>query len=88
MPIPKAGNLNEVDNYRGNAQYTFSLKVTNKMILNRIQLFINHLLRNNQKGFRPGRSTTTHMLALRRFIALTEVVCSRFSLLMSHIIKQ
>ena len=48
MPIPKAGNLNEVDNYRGIDLYTVALKVTNKMILNRIQPFINPLLRNNQ----------------------------------------
>ena len=38
------------------------------MILNRIQPFINPLLRNNKNGFRPGRSTTTHILALRRLI--------------------
>ena len=38
------------------------------MILNRIQLFINPLLRNNQNGFRPGRSTTTHIIALLRLI--------------------
>ena len=38
------------------------------MILNRIQPFINPLLRNNQNGFRPGRSTTTHIHALRRVI--------------------
>ena len=68
MPIPKTGNLNEVDNYRGIALSTVALKVTNKMILNRIQPFINPLLRNNQNGFSPGRSTTTHILALRRLI--------------------
>ena len=38
------------------------------MILNKIQPFINPLLRNNQNGFRPGRSTTTHIIALRRLI--------------------
>ena len=38
------------------------------MILNRIQPFVNPLLRNNQNGFRPGISTTTHILALRRLI--------------------
>ena len=68
MPIPKAGNLNEVDTYRGIALSTVALKVTNKMILNIIHPFINPLLRNNQNAFRPGRSTTTHILALRRLI--------------------
>ena len=68
MTIPKAGNLNEVDNYRGIALSTVALKVTNKMILNIIQPFINPLLRNNQNLFRPGRSKTTHILAPRRLI--------------------
>ena len=54
IPIPKAVNLNKVDNYGGNALSIVALKVTNKMILNRIQPFINPLLRNDQNGFRPG----------------------------------
>ena len=43
-------------------------KVVNKMILNRIQPKIDPLLRKNQNGFRPGRSTVAHILALRRLI--------------------
>ena len=38
------------------------------MILNRIQPYINLILCPNQNGFRPGRSTTLHILALRRLI--------------------
>ena len=56
-----------------NSNYTISRttiaqKITNKLILNSIQQFINPILRNSQNGFRPGRSTTTHILALRRLI--------------------
>ena len=40
----------------------------NKMILNRIQPYINPILRPNQNGFRPGRSTISHILALRHLI--------------------
>ena len=36
------------------------------MILNRIQPYIDPILRPNQKGFRSGRSTTSHILHLRR----------------------
>ena len=54
MPIPKAVNLNEVDNYKGIALSTVILKVINKMILNIIHPFINPLLRNNKNGFMPG----------------------------------
>ena len=43
-------------------------KVINKMILNRIRPIIDPELRGNQNGFRPGRSTTTQVLALRRII--------------------
>ena len=43
-------------------------KMTNKMILNRIQPVIDPRLRPNQNGFRPGRSTTAQILALRRLI--------------------
>ena len=43
-------------------------KLTNKMILNRVQPEIDPKLRSNQNGFRPGRSTTAHLLALRRLI--------------------
>ena len=68
IPIPKSGNLNEVDNYRGIALSAISLKITNKMILRRIQPIISATLRKNQNGFRPGKFTTTHILALRRLI--------------------
>ena len=72
MPIPKADNLIEVNNYRGIALSTVALKVTNKIILNIIHPFINPLLRNNQNGVRLGSqisiSTTTHLLALQRLI--------------------
>ena len=38
------------------------------MLLNRIRPKIDLELRPNQNGFRPGKSTTTHILALRRLI--------------------
>ena len=38
------------------------------MILNRIQPTVDKLLRNNQNGFRPGRLTIAHILAIRRLI--------------------
>ena len=38
------------------------------MVLNRIQPKVDTHLRPNQNGFRPGRTTTAHILALRRLI--------------------
>ena len=43
-------------------------KVVNKLILNRIQSQLDPLLKNNQNGFRPKRTATAHVLALRRII--------------------
>ena len=68
QPIPKSGDLSDVGNYRGIALSPIAAKIANKMILNRIQPVLDPLLRPNQNGFRPGRSTTSHILALRRII--------------------
>ena len=43
-------------------------KLYNKMILNRLIPFIEPLLRNNQNGFRRGRSTLSQILCLRRLL--------------------
>ena len=68
IPIPKQGDLSDTGNYRGIALSAVMAKLTNKMILNRIQPPIDKELRPNQNGFRPGRSTAAHVLALRRLI--------------------
>ena len=68
VPVPKKGDLSKPINYRGIALTSIVTKTLNRMILNRIQPYIEPILRNNQNGFRPGRSTTSHILALRRII--------------------
>ena len=67
-PIPKSGNLSFTDNYRGISLTSLVAKLVNRMILNRIRPKIDPHLRYNQNGFRPGRSTITQVLALRRII--------------------
>jgi hypothetical protein len=67
-PIPKSGDLGFTDNYRGISLMSLVAKVVNKMLLNRIRPKIDPFLKGNQSGFRPGRSTTTQVLALRRII--------------------
>ena len=64
IPIPKKGNLSEYENYRGIMLTAIAAKLTNKMILNRIQPEIDKRPRPNQNGFRPGRSTAAQILAL------------------------
>ena len=68
IPIPKSGDLSNVSNYRGISLSSVVAKVVNKMILNRLLDKIDINLRPNQNGFRPGKSTIAHILALRRLI--------------------
>ena len=68
VPVPKKGNLTKVDNYRGIALTSIVSKTLNRMILNRIKPAIEKILRINQNGFREGRSTTSHILCLRRIL--------------------
>ena len=68
IPLPKSGDLSSTQNYRGISLSSVVSKLVNKMILNRIQPKMDTHLRPNQNGFRPGRSTVAHILALRRLI--------------------
>ena len=68
VPVPKSGDLRITSNYRGISLTCIITKLYNKMLLNRIRPYIDKHLRNNQNGFRAGRSTTSQILALRRII--------------------
>ena len=68
LPLPKSGDLGLTKNYRGISLTSIVAKVVNRLILNRIQPKLDPLLRPNQNGYRPGRSTASHILALRRII--------------------
>ena len=81
IPVPKSGDLSKPDNYRGISLTCIIAKIYNRMILNRIRGAIDPCLRENQNGFREGRTTVTQILALRRIIEevrknnLTAVLC-------------
>ena len=68
IALPKSGDLGVTDNYRGIALSSLVAKIVNKMLLNRIRPKLDPLLRGNQSGFRPGRTTIAQILALRRII--------------------
>ena len=68
MPIPKKGDLTLPLNYRGISLIPIAAKIYNKLQLNRLVPAVDPLLRNNQNGFRGGRSTISQILALRRII--------------------
>ena len=73
IPVPKSGDLSKTDNYRGISLTCIIAKMVNSMILNRIRDAIDPHLRDNQNGFRKGRSTVGQILALRRIIEEEEV---------------
>ena len=68
IPIPKSGDLSQTGNYRGISLTPLIAKLLNRMILNRVRPKIDPMLRQNQNGFRPGRSTVAQILGLRRII--------------------
>ena len=69
VPVPKKGDLTKTDNYRGMSLTSIVIKTLNKMLLNRMKPSLEDVLRDNRNGFRPGRSTTSHIFALRRIMA-------------------
>ena len=75
IPIPKKGDLSLPTNYRGISLMPIAAKLYNKLILNRLIPAIEPILRNNQNGFRKGRSTISQILCLRRLIEESEL-CS------------
>ena len=66
--VPKKGDLTIPDNYRGISLSQTAAKVYNRLLLNRIRPEVEKILRPNQSGFRPLRSTASQILALRRLI--------------------
>jgi len=67
IPILKFGDSTEVSNYL--QYYTLSfIKLFETLVLNLIQSSLNHILIDEQHGFRPGRSTITYNLSLHSYI--------------------
>ena len=68
IPVPKKGDLTDPGNWRGISLTSLVAKKLNRMVFNRIQPAIEGVLRDTQNGFRERRSTTSHILALRRIL--------------------
>ena len=67
-PLPKKGDLTLLSNYRGISLSAIASKIYNKLLLRRVAPEVDPLLRENQNGFRKGRSTISQILSLRRII--------------------
>ena len=68
LPIPKKGDLQNPQNYRGITLSAIASNIYNSLILNRIAAHLDPILRPNQNGFRKGRSTLPQILYIRRII--------------------
>ena len=68
IPVPKKGDLSKPGNYRGIALTSIVAKTLNRMLLHRIRPYVETRLLDSQNGFREGRSTTSHILTLRRIL--------------------
>ena len=68
VPVHKSGYITKADNYRGISLTPVMDTTYNRMILNRICLVLDHLLRPNKNGFRQKRSAVGQKLAIRMIL--------------------
>ena len=66
--IPKKGNLQDCNNWRGVTLLPIASKVLSKILINRIQTGVDHALRKEQAGFRRGRGTVEQIFILRNIL--------------------
>ena len=71
ITLPKNGNLQLCQNYRTISLISHPSKVMLKIILNRLKPEAEKIIAEEQAGFRPGSSTTEHILNLR-------ILCERY----------
>ncbi len=70
IPIFKKGEKRNCKNYRGISLLAIAYKLMERILLNRILSIREMFTRENQAGFRPGRSCTDQIFSLRQIIEL------------------
>ena len=68
VPLPKKGNAQKMQNYRGISLMSIAAKLFNRLILNRIYDQVNERLRPNQAGFRKQMSCLQQIHTIRRIM--------------------
>ena len=68
IKIPKKGDLTVCDSSRGVTLLSVPGKIFGKVLINRIKDGVDKELRNEQAGFREGRSTVEQLFILRNII--------------------
>jgi len=68
IPLTKKDDLTDCNNWRGITLLSVTGKVFEKVLLNRIHNIVDQLLRQQQAGFRPGRSCIDQIFSLWQII--------------------
>ena len=68
IKLPKKGDLGDCNNWRGITLLSLTSKVFCRIILQRIIAAVDTILRQEQAGFRKGRSCTDHIFTLRQIL--------------------
>jgi len=68
IPLPKKGDLSDCGNWQGITLLSVPGKVFSRVLLNHMQDAVDQLLRQQQAGFRRGRSCTDQIFTLRQII--------------------
>ena len=69
VKLPKKGDLGNCDNWRGVTLPPITSKVLSKIIHTRLAEAVDEYTRQEQAGFRPGRSCSDHIFTLRQILA-------------------
>ena len=83
VKMAKKGDLTDCNNYRGITLTSVVMKIYSMLILNRLERKIDEKLRDEQAGFRKGRSCTDQIFILRH--VLQQCVEYRNPLLMAFV---
>lgn len=68
IKLPKKGDLGDCNNLRGITIFSLTSKVFSRIILQRITAAVDDRLRQEQAGFRKGKSCVDHIFVLRQIL--------------------
>ena len=71
VKIPKKGDLSNCSNWRGITLLSLTSKIFTRIILQRLTKAVDERLRQEQAGFRKGRSCIDHIFTLRQILEQT-----------------
>ena len=68
VPVPKKGNLNACDNWRGISLLDVVWKALGRIIQTKLKLVAEDVLPDSQRGFRAGRGYTDMIFVARQLL--------------------